>query len=429
MFSRIPKEKVDDDDENDVELAAVKNRSNFNLERILEKSEDAASVVTFRNPASSLYRGAHRRRQVAPVGHSEGEKHVGSIENPYQQNGDHSPQNEQFTDILIRNLRIPFVLLIILVFWGPLVMQSKEKGTTPERKLSGMFKRNHPRRPDEQEEISRNEGEPKIGFVTDNPILNALGEVNDAGYELPLMVPGDAEGDLGLNNVGLESSGKNESRTEGEADGKRNSVDNESTKSNRTMSPLEQYQVRSRQEERVQLQHYEAGNDGIDVDESPLARDKGDDDVFPDNEEVQELPKQPDGASKYDLPPPFVDGKWKPKLKETSSPFVQKEFNNHWHNMDAQQGPQRQWQQPQFTYQEGVQQQWQQQYQIQPRDHSPNLMVPNFSYRPADRQGLIPRHFEDRFADIWDPILPTDTPLFWVSDRAMCFNLGLSKVV
>eukprot|EP00548_Thalassiothrix_antarctica_P008201 CAMPEP_0194153066 /NCGR_PEP_ID=MMETSP0152-20130528/55061_1 /TAXON_ID=1049557 /ORGANISM="Thalassiothrix antarctica, Strain L6-D1" /LENGTH=429 /DNA_ID=CAMNT_0038858107 /DNA_START=633 /DNA_END=1922 /DNA_ORIENTATION=+ len=44
--------------------------------------------------------------------------------------------------------------------------------------------------------------------------------------------------------------------------------------------------------------------------------------------------------------------------------------------------------------------------------HSKKL--PDFTaYERAETPKLIPPHFEDSFADIWEPILPTDTPLFW----------------
>jgi len=115
---------------------------NFNLDAILSHDIcSLASTVNDRTGISSLFKGAHRRRAqvrddltvatpnnlrkaMTPSSLASWENSPVQMLTPAHIRGSRNslPQN-QFIDSLVKNLRIPFCILLVLVFWGPLFLQ------------------------------------------------------------------------------------------------------------------------------------------------------------------------------------------------------------------------------------------------------------------------------------------------------------------
>ena len=403
MFSRIPKEK----DEEDVEMA-VKKRSNFNLENILQKSGgDSVSDSSFRKNSSNLYKGSHRRRRATP---SLSAAETGDSAKPQYRpndfsNGDkrspHSPRHSnglQFSEVLANNFSVLFILLLILVFWGPMLLQSKQQELHQDSKpqvFSTVFK-NALKAPligdsDLQDPFDNariieekvEEGEKKLS----NPVLNALRAIQNTDFQLPGRGQ-EGEGDDKFNPENLSEDVQIELQIQvqprrqfhdevGNA-GRQQLPVQQQQDPQRILSPLQQYQLRTQQEEELQLKHFQ--------EQKRNQQDAG----------YQELQKQQEQLQR--------------KLQQQQlqeQQLRQQQVQQQLQKQQEQQQLQKQQQQLQ------VQQQFRPPIQQQDQQHIQQQQARVFNYQQGQRPDLVPEHFESSFANIWDPIKPTDTALFF----------------
>jgi len=333
MFSKIPKEKDESDNEAEITPSLKAINPNFNLDNLLQNG-DSASVSSFRSSSSSLYRGNHRRRRAATTqlrGMENADDgsiaKIHGIENSRHHNR-HAVRNSRFVEMMARNFRPIFIVLLIIVFWGPMLLQSTQKiGSNRRNVLPPTNLRN--RRVSEnnnivvEEKIIRSdlEEEEKEELSLSNPVLNALRAVKNSEFVLP----------------------------------------------EREEEVKEEFKLPEREKEEF--------NPGL-ISE----------------EEREELQIPLDLAMKWDTD--------KEKNKDFDN-YDNEETIHDYHDQEQH-----------FEYGKDRQEYDLSDTQQHRIPHARNL--PNFTaYTRAEKPKLIPQHFQDSFADVWEPILPTDTPLFW----------------
>ena len=432
MFSRIAKEKEDDD----VELA-VKKTSSFNLDVILQgDGEDALTTSSFQNQFSALYKGSHRRRRATPLPAATSS----SIKQP-SEFIDHRPSHSSrssngFADAVIKKLTLPFILILILVFWGPIMLQSNQKYQPGNRaqlimdesdegeQVGAQLADNTPwdQKDSDAEILKTQNGEKKLS----NPVLKALKAIQNTDFQLPGRAQ---ENDDKFDPENLSEDQQNELQIqikperqirngEGDTGFDVNPVMHQDVPQ-KILSPLQQYQLRTQLEEKLQLEHYQ---------EQTL---HGQNPGYQDAHEMELQQKEPETAQQR------LQQLQQQQLElQRQVQAQQQELQQDKLQMEKLQRVKLQLEELQMEklqieemQQEQLRAQLPKQLQVRPLIE-PQVQWPSppiqgrqqlmgtqetrvFSYVHAKHPELIPKNFEIRMANIWDPILPTDTALFF----------------
>mmetsp|Transcript_23849 Transcript_23849/g.36087 ORF Transcript_23849/g.36087 Transcript_23849/m.36087 type:complete len:594 (+) Transcript_23849:3-1784(+) len=313
---------------------------------LLQKGSE--SVSSFRSSSSALYRGSHRRRRAPKKGldiYDSSDINYGVDNSPTR------PRNtrprSQLNDVMGKNIGPVFLALFILVSWGPMLLHSTQKlkmnknmsPPSPQRS----FTLRDPseleyHRKDEKKEESDSEDEKSLG----NPVLDALRAVRDTDFKLPKLTEEEDEFDPAeLSQEEQEDLQINvypkKRNTDGESEDQKAEAE-ESNEREKMLSPLEQYQYRTKKEENLQLKHYH----------EQMQAHKGHDQF----------------------------------LNSYESDVADESHSDQNANFQKQLIP-----------------------HAETKPHGP--------YKRSNKPHLIPDHFQDSFADVWDPVSSTDSALFW----------------
>ena len=427
MFSRIAKEKDDDD----VELADQK-ASGFNLDVILQgDGEDALTTSSFRNQSFALYKGSHRRRRATQLPAATSN----SIRQQYEASEcmDHRPSHSSrssngLADAIVKKLTLPFILILILVFWGPIMLQSSQNyqlgnkvqltedasdvgeqiGAELEGNISG------DRKDSEAEILRTQKGEKKLS----NPVLKALKAIQNTDFQLPGRAQ---ENDDKFNPENLSEDEQNElqiqvppkkqiRKGDGDTEGDVFPVRHQDVPQ-KILSPLQQYQMRTQLEEKLQLEHYQK--------QKLHGQDPG-------YQAAHELQLQQTEQS-------MAKQGWQQLQQQQLEEQKRQQLELQQQVQAQQQQLQQDKLQMEKLQQEKLQleklQQLQNQQQMRPliqplvrRPSPPTQEIKQllsaqethvFNYVHAEHPELIPQNFDSSIANIWDPILLTDTALFF----------------
>lgn len=339
-------ERIKDSDDEADEEASLQLKSNFNLDNLLEKGS-AESVSSFRSTSSALYRGSHRRRRPAKKDDDIDDCPditLGIDTSPARPR--HTRQKSQLNDTMGKNIGPVFCVLFVLVFWGPMLLQStqklkmhKEKSPSSPQRLFTLRDPSELEYHRKDEKIAKSDAEDENNL--ENPVLDALRAVRDTDFKLPKLTGEEEEFDPAeLSNEEQEDlqihippkKSKRDNQSELKAE-----TENSNDKEEKERSVYEQYQYRTRKEEKLQLKHYreQKENSGNDKIMNAYQNDEPDESFTEDNTDFRKKRK----------------------------PHVENNVNGR--------------------------------------------------YKRGTKVQLIPDHFQDSFADVWDPILSTDSALFW----------------
>lgn len=448
MFTRIPKEKDEEDPE-----GRVLHGKQFNLDILLQEDCGHTSATSsYRSKSSTLHdKGSHRRRRTTPP----------RVVEPMFTNGDNRQSNffdhrppyqtrgqNGISDALVKKLTVPFVLLVFIVFWGPMILQSSGEGLrrvgkrtllsstvgAPIISESGLDDKTDA----ELEDMGENDVSDAAGTDArlgrggkklSSPIIEALQAIQNKEFQLPER---ERESDDKFDPEDLSESEREEMQInvkprrkipERESQGMSSSGQNP-TQPQKILSPLEQYQLRTQQEEEQQLRHHQeqklhGADPGYQLDQEvaheqdllqkkqELAQQLWQQKQKEQQEQQQlqqlELRKQVQLQQQQLLMDKMELEKLqkeKKELERLNLERIKQEQALPKKSEQIQQNQQRQQQLIQRQMQAPIQQ-----------ELPPPKVV--FNYKHAENSNLIPENFERNLANIWDPILPTDTALFF----------------
>ena len=195
---------------------------------------------------------------------------------PYQTRGQNG-----ISDALVKKLTVPFVLLIFIVFWGPIIFQSSGEGLrrvskrtllssevgAPKISESGLDDKTDL----ESEDMGENDASDATGTAVrlgrwggklSSPVIEALQAIQNKEFQLPER---ERESDDEFNPEDLSENEQVELRInvkprriipERESRGITFTAQNP-TQPRKMLSHLEQYQLRTQQEEELQLRHHQ----------------------------------------------------------------------------------------------------------------------------------------------------------------------------
>jgi hypothetical protein len=448
MFARILKEK----DEEDAEVRRVQGKQ-FNLDILLQGDCGRTSASSsFRSKLSTPFdKGSRRRRRstpsrvVEPVFTSEDIRQSNVFDHrlPHQTRG----QNGN-SDALVKKLTVPFVVFIIIVFWGPMMLQSSGEGLrhVGKRTLvsaevegsilneSGLDDKSNL----ELEDMGDNDSSDASGTEVrlgqrdkklSPPIIEALQAIKNKGFQLPGRER-ESDDEFHAENVSENEWKERQINVKSrriiqELGNRGMSITAQSTtQSQKILTPLERYQLRTQQEEEQQLRHHQEQKlHGADpgylrdqemVHEQELLQQKQElaQQLWQQKQKEQleqqqlqqlELRKQVQLQQEQLLMDKMELEKLQKEKKELERRNLERNNAEQTLQKSSEQIQQRQQPQQQLN-------QRQIQAPIQ-RELPPQEIL--FNYKHAEKANLIPDNFERNLANIWDPILPTDTALFF----------------
>ena len=441
MYSRSLKEKDEDD------TARMNHGKQFNLDIILQGDDGFSSATSsFRNESSALHdKGSHRRRRTVPS-HVVEARFV-RADNPQSDFLDHGRQhqtrgNNGSSDALIKRLTIPFALLVILVFWGPMMMQSSRDGLRRVGKRTLLSTEFSAPMEDATDHDDAADGVPleemggsdstdvegariplrQGGKKLSSPVLEALQGIKNKEFPLPpreresddKFDPEDIpEKDLEAMQIFVPPRRRKTERENRGAD--KHFLTQKPTE--KILSPLQQYQLRTQQEEEEQLRHHQelklhGQEPGMKVDQEEVREQE----LLRKKQEIaqqlwqrrQQEEQQQQQLQQLELQRQVQLQQKQLEMGKLELEMLQKEKQElervNMARGKAEQG----------IKQKPVQiQQPIQRRMPAPMQRGPPQQVLLFDYNHTDKAHLIPEVFEKNLANIWDPILPSDTALFF----------------
>ena len=284
------------------------------------------------------------------------------------QHGKSSSSSPSFGVLWMRKFRIPFVLLVIMVFWGPMVLQSRSMEAGEEEGKPKVFsttfivpmldgqreeEEQQQQRQDGQNNNNNNWGDTTAGDKSDDTTSGAVREALEA-------VQKNGMG-MGLPLSRLKDAGNGGEISSGDGQGKEEEEDNAL------------HQELQRQFAQEQQQHQNM------------------------------LHPQPENAAPVQQEHALTPQE---RFQIRSQQLEQQQLDRYNHQQQ-QQLQQDQGHQPPLKPNEPIH------LQQQPLPVVPNPKTTIAKYQPGKHPERVPSNFREVFGDLWEPLRPTDTPLFW----------------